>query len=469
MILNAISARYVDKLCALHEEFENFGEAAFTLRLHMCLLRWTDEPLTALLRSRRWPELQTHRQLKEQLCERICDLFDKGAMWECAIAVCKELAHQFEHEVFDYRRLGGTHERLAELYRKIMDQRRHECEYFRVAFYGLRFAEFLRNRVFVYRGKQYERLGDFCTRLLTQHPGAELLQTMAAPGEEITQADGQFILINSVEPIATAAAAPQGKRFDAERNVEIAWYYRTNDVQRFRFSRPYRVRDADDADDGGIGSLWLERTELETRSALPGILKWSEVRDARVFDVSPLQHAVETMQLTNRVIRDLVLAHIANRELPINPLSMKLTGVVDAAVMGGLAKYEEAFLTQEYQETHPGELVEVLALKQLIAEQIPLLEVALRVHRAKASPDLARLQERLELCFAQMQASVELKYGKTGTDLKFESDSFVTMRRAVGGVVAGGAGGTASAVPSTVGAPTEATNRHSETSMGSSE
>lgn len=151
----------------------------------------------------------------------------------------------------------------------------------------------------------------------------------------------------------------------------------------------------------------------------------------------------------------MVVAHISDKELPVNPLSMKITGVLDAAVMGGLAKYEEAFLTNDYLRTHVTEATGVERLKGLIADQIPLLEVALHVHRAKASADLALLQERLEKCFVEMQSNVETKYGKRSTDLRFEADSFVTMRRPGSGI--------------TVGSSLEASNRHSETSMGSSE
>lgn len=438
--------RYVDKLCALHEEFENFAEAAFTLRLHSCLLKWTDAPLPSLLRARRWPECQTHRQLKEQICGKMVELFDRGGLWECAIDVCKELANQFEHEVYDYRRLSETHKQLAQFYANIMDEERYKSEYYRVAFYGLRSPEFLRNRVFVYRGKQFERLSEFCTRLLTQHPAAELLQTMvASPGDEITQADGQYILIRGVEPISSAAIV---KRFD-EHKAQIAWYYRTNDVQCFRYDRP--INKGND----NVANMWLERTEMETCTALPGILKWSHVHKTRVFQVSPLQNAVETMQVTNRAIRDLVVEHIARKELPINPLSMKIQGVVDAVVQGGLAKYEEAFLTAEYLAAHPADAAEVEHLKSLIADQIPLLEVALRVHRVRASSELAGLQELLEKRFAEMQVSVETNYGKRSTDLRFEPDSLMAVQMRRPGSQAMGAA--------------ELSNRYSETSMGSSE
>lgn len=81
------------------------------------------------------------------------------------------------------------------------------------------------------------------------------------------------------------------------------------------------------------------------------------------------------MESTNKAIRDLIIAHRNDENIPINPLSMKINGIVDPAVMGGFGKYEEAFLTPDYLEEHPNDEELVDRLKDLIASQIPLLEI----------------------------------------------------------------------------------------------
>lgn len=91
---------------------------------------------------------------------------------------------------------------------------------------------------------------------------------------------------------------------------------------------------------------------------------------------------------------------------------MKINGIVDPAVMGGFSKYEEAFLIDEYLEHNPDDEQLIEKLKELIACQIPLLDIALVVHKAKAPPQLAPFHERLEKCFGEMQQNVEQKYGK---------------------------------------------------------
>ena len=70
--------RYVNKLCDLHLECDNFTEAAYTLKLHSKLLSWSDTPLSPLLRSQKYPTCQTHRELKEALYYDIIKYFDKG-------------------------------------------------------------------------------------------------------------------------------------------------------------------------------------------------------------------------------------------------------------------------------------------------------------------------------------------------------------------------------------------------------
>lgn len=159
------------------------------------------------------------------------------------------------------------------------------------------------------------------------------------------------------------------------------------------------------------------------------------------------------MQNINKTLRDLLIEHQNEPSLALSQLTMKIQGVVDAAVNGGTTKYEEAFLVDEYIKLNPTDEPLVSKLQNLIADQIPILEVALCVHRNKVPADLLPLHDRLEECFMKMQAHVELKFGKRQTDLKIlVSDPAVTLRKSI---------------LSTPHMNSE--NRLSETSMGSSE
>lgn len=115
-------------------------------------------------------------------------------MWECAIQKCHELAKQYEEETFDYEQLSNIYKRIATFYDDIIKNVRLEPEYFRVGYYGKGFPQFLQNNVLIYRGKEYERLADFNSRILNEFPKAELLNKLTPPGPDITESDKQCIL-----------------------------------------------------------------------------------------------------------------------------------------------------------------------------------------------------------------------------------------------------------------------------------
>lgn len=119
------------------------------------------------------------------------------------------------------------------------------------------------------------------------------------------------------------------------------------------------------------------------------------------------------MENINNEMLDLLKEHENNPTLAVGQLTMKIQGVVDAAVNGGTTKYEEAFLVDEYLKKNPNDAPYVKKLKTLIADQIPIWKVALNLHRQKVSPDLIPLHNWLEECFANMQKHVELSQNKS--------------------------------------------------------
>lgn len=122
-------------------------------------------------------------------------------MWESALAVCKEMCAQYEEQTYEYLQLSVLLRRMAKFYDSIVKQLRPEPEYFRVAYYGRGHPAFLRNKVFVYRGKEYERLSDFCSRTLNQLPNAEQMNKLSPPSDKVTESNVQYVQINKVDPL----------------------------------------------------------------------------------------------------------------------------------------------------------------------------------------------------------------------------------------------------------------------------
>ncbi|XP_008325250.1 dedicator of cytokinesis 2 [Cynoglossus semilaevis] len=394
--------RYLYKLRDLHLEGDNFTEAAYTLLLHSRLLKWSDEmcsPQFEICGS------QTQRQLKESLYDDIIDYFDKGKMWEEAITLCKELAEQYENEIFDYELLSKRLEKQAKFYENIMKILRPKPDYFAVGYYGQGYPPFIRNKVFIHRGKEYERREDFQNQLMSQFPSAVRLNTTTMPGDEIKNSSLQYIQCFTVHPVLEIPPRLKNKPVPDQ----IINFYKANYVQRFHYSRPVRKGPVDPNNE--FASMWIERTTFTTVYKLPGILRWFEATDMKHTTLSPLENAIETMESTNEKILTMINQYQTDWSLPINPLSMLLNGIVDPAVMGGFAKYEKAFFTDEYNEQHPGDREKLLRLKDLIAWQIPLLGGGISLHGKRVTDDLRPFHERMEDCFKQLKKKVEKEYG----------------------------------------------------------
>uniref|UniRef100_A0A8K9Y3M5 Dedicator of cytokinesis 1 n=1 Tax=Oncorhynchus mykiss TaxID=8022 RepID=A0A8K9Y3M5_ONCMY len=390
--------RYLYKLCDLHKECDNYTEAAYTLLLHAKLLKWSEEPCAAHLTQRDGYQASTQGQLKDQLYQEIINFFDKGKMWEEAIVLGKELADQYENEMFDFEQL--TWLRLCP---QSMFWWSNRSGVNPPTTFALFFPS--QNKMFIYRGKEYERREDFEARLLTQFPNADKMKTTTPPGEDIKTSSSQCIQCFTVKPVLELPSKFQNKPV----SEQIVSFYMINEVYQFQYSRPVRKGEKDP--DNEFSNMWIERTTYTTAYKLPGILRWFDVRSVSTEEISPLENAMETMQLTNEKISNMVQRHLNDSNLPINPLSMLLNGIVDPAVMGGFTNYEKAFFTEKYQGDHPEDQEKLDKLKDLIAWQIPYLADGVRIHGEKVTEALRPFHDRLEACFKQLREKVEKQYG----------------------------------------------------------
>ncbi|XP_071513992.1 dedicator of cytokinesis protein 2 isoform X2 [Panulirus ornatus] len=399
--------RYVYKLSELHLACDNYTEAGYTLQQHAALLRWSPDPLSSALRSPHHISLGRHDELKEKLYEEIISYFDKGKMWEDALTLCKELVKHYEEVIIDYVKLSELLTRMAVFYKNIMNPQnlRPEPEYFRVAYYGRGFPAFLQNKVFVYRGNGFERLADFTSRILDQFPNAELMKKLTPPSDEVKESPQQFLQISKVD-----CAMQEEKFSSAHVSEQIQSYYRANHVKVFTYSRPFHRGQKDPTNE--FATLCIEKTTLQTSYSLPGILRCFQVVRTKSIELSPLENAVETMSSANREVYNLVKRYVQDSTLPLHPLTRKVSGMVDAAVMGGIVNYEKAFLSDEYIESHPSDAERLDNLRHLIASQIPLLEAALSIHASRVTEPIAGLHEHMVSSFSKMKAQVQEKYGE---------------------------------------------------------
>ncbi|XP_078797632.1 dedicator of cytokinesis protein 4b isoform X6 [Oryzias latipes] len=390
--------RYIHKLYDLHLKAQNYTEASYTLLLYDELLEWSDRPLREFLN---YP-MQSEWQRKEYLHITIIQNFDRGKCWENGIILCRELADQYE-SYYDYRNLSKMRMMEASLYDKIMDQQRLEPEFFRVGFYGKKFPFFLRNKEFVCRGHDYERLEAFQQRMLNEFPHAIAMQHVNQPDQTIYQADAQYLQIYAVTPIPESQDVLQ--RDGVPDNIKS--FYKFNHIWRFRYDRPFHKGTKDKENE--FKSLWVERTTLTLVQSLPGISRWFEVEKRELVEVSPLENAIEVIENKNLQLRTLI-TQCQNRQMQnINPLTMCLNGVIDAAVNGGLARYQEAFFAKDYIMNHPEDGDKIGRLRELMFEQAHILEYGLAVHEKFVPQDMRPLHKKLVDQFHLMKSSLGIQ------------------------------------------------------------
>ncbi|XP_061582993.1 dedicator of cytokinesis protein 3-like isoform X6 [Cololabis saira] len=388
--------RYIHKLCDMHLQAENFNEAAFTLLLYWELLNWDERPLKEFLH---YPA-QTEWHRKEGLCRKVIHYFNKGKCWEYGVPLCRELAFQYE-SLYDYQSLSWIRKMEAAYYDNIMEQQRLEPEFFRVGFYGRKFPFFLRNKEFVCRGHDYERLEAFQQRMLGEFPQAIAMQHPNQPDEAILQCDAQYLQIYAVTAVPDSVTVLQMDRVPDR----IKSFYRVNNVRRFRYDRPFHKGPKDKENE--FKSLWIERTTLTLTHPLPGISRWFEVDRRELVEVSPLENATSVVENKNQELRTLI-SQYQHKQLHgnINLLSMTLNGVIDAAVNGGIARYQEAFFDKEYITSHPEDTEKITQLKDLMQEQVHILGVGLAVHEKLVHPEMRPLHKKLIDQFQMMRSSL---------------------------------------------------------------
>lgn len=250
---------------------------------------------------------------------------------------------------------------------------------------------------------EYERIGAFTQRLQTEFPSAQILANNSPPEASILNAPEQYIQISNVRPLGDAQALKTAMVPVPEK---IARFYEVNDVTRFIYDRPMYKGPIDK--DNEFKSLWIERTTLDIASPLPGILRWFEVKQKSVQELTPVEYACEIINNAGKELSDLIVQYRRDPKRNINPFSMRLQGTIDANVMGGISKYQEAFFSEQFLKSPQGagQQANVQRLKILILEQIQILEQALELHGQLAPAGVQPLHNRLLERFSQLKQSL---------------------------------------------------------------
>lgn len=91
----------------------------------------------------------------------------------------------------------------------------------------------------------------------------------------------------------------------------------------------------------------------------------------------------------------------------VGSLTMALNGIIDAEVNGGIQKYRDAFLSDEYLKEYPADetKIHIKRLKTAIKNSIEIVGEALSIHRKHCPANLTQLQEKLDRFYQEKMVS----------------------------------------------------------------
>lgn len=395
---NRVSAfsTHVLRLVNLHLENFNYVEAALTLKLHADLHSWDMDSFVEPIADLDLPR-QSHFARKETLYMLILDYLGKGKAWEISVDICRELAQQYEYRSVDYVRLAEVLQHQAKLYQMIASEERAFSAYFRVAYYGQQWPASLQDKMFVYRGHDWEKFGAFCDRLHAKHPSATLIKSAALPDDEVRLSEGQFVQVTAVQP------EPDRSKdifTNAEVPPTVRAYYENNGTDLFSFVRPL------DKPGGVASEQWTEKTYLRCEDAFPTVLRRSEVAEVYVVEISPLEKAVEdvkakTAELAMLENKYTSIRKVSTGKINTNRLSMALNSAVDVPAESGVPMYKSTFFAPEYVARHENQQEAVAELRQAVDVQAMVLFRCIRLHAQLCPPEMKPFHETLERFFLQ--------------------------------------------------------------------
>ncbi|OAD06438.1 hypothetical protein MUCCIDRAFT_116386, partial [Mucor lusitanicus CBS 277.49] len=409
-----IYIKYVHQLVQLHLDSRNFIEAALTLRFHADLLQWDPSDKLSDIPDLSLP-VQSSFARKEGLYMKMITYLDQGNAWEICVQLCKELAYEYENTLYDYVKLSDILQRQATFAENIVKKERCFTEYFRVGFYGRGFPASNRNRQYIYRGLEWEKMSSFVERMQNRHPNAQLLPSKISNSMSITDdqlkeldsaLDGQYLQITPVTPIPDTDDIPCLSNPNAPDSIKK--YYAFNNVSKFSFSKPVTRESTDktggdndkQAPESDFLNLWTEKCDFECEDKFPTIVRRSKIVSSQTSVISPIENAVTAMENKNKELESLEKKYAAH--LPktgrrmsslappvnINPFSMSLNGAVDAPVNGGVPLYKKAFLSKEYWDKNPEMRQWIYRLQNAIQDQVLIIKKCLETHNKLVSNEM---------------------------------------------------------------------------------
>eukprot|EP01122_Echinamoeba_exundans_P009485 TRINITY_DN3375_c0_g1_i2.p1 TRINITY_DN3375_c0_g1~~TRINITY_DN3375_c0_g1_i2.p1 ORF type:complete len:2320 (+),score=535.82 TRINITY_DN3375_c0_g1_i2:71-7030(+) len=400
--------KYAHQLSQSHASANNFAEAGMAVLLHAQQHQWHG-PVTEEALGPDFPA-QTQGQRRMALYKLAIEYLEKGKMWEKCISLVKEMRDQGLYPAAD--------QDIAKFENMISTQERFFCEYFRVGYYGRGFPATVRNKEFIYRGFELERLADFTQRINQKFPQAKILNFTDPPGDDVIQAETQSLQIFSVKPssLEEKDGKPNPRLEAAERAAggrplpqSSRKYWASNEVPVFSYSKPFRKnKRKDEKPHEEFADLWYKNFFYVTSDALPSVNRRVEIVKIDSTETHPIDNAVNAISEKNREIMAMTTKYEGGQGgAQLGPFTMILKGVIDAAVSGGTVLYQKAFFCDEWLGVNADKVQKAEDLNQALIDQLGFLDKGLKVHAQLCPQEMALLQQDLDMRMINVKREVK--------------------------------------------------------------
>jgi len=203
-----------------------------------------------------------------------------------------------------------------------------------------------------------------------------------------------------------------GKEQELDEKIpeRIQKYLQVNSINIFMHSKPCTgdelgkaVKTQQGSADNEFVNLWILKKFFITEDKFPSIHTHLEIVEIIEVMLSPIENAINNVKAKNKELKQLIKKHQTPDNINRGPLLMTLSGVIDAAVNGGVAKYQQAFLAPQFEKNNPAIAKLIIELKGAIHEQMDLCDEGLKLNAVVCAEDMKALHSKLEAILAKLK------------------------------------------------------------------
>jgi hypothetical protein len=308
---------------------------------------------------------QSAFERKERLYLEMIQHYEDGKAWSNALAAYKELADQYENNIFDFAKLSRAQRAMATIYDIIAKGEHVLPRYFRVVYSGMGFPLSLREKQFIFQGSPTEKLSAFTDHMQQQHPSAQVVSA-----GDIDDVEGQFLQISAVslhrDPLHAVNRRPKVPNPTKEHLL-------------VGLPNVFSVTTRRQASGPDVKDQWVEKTLYTTAEAFPTILRRSEIVSTEQIRLSPVQSAMERTFRKTQELAALEKRIADGTETNIALLTDFLNNSVDPSVVGSIALYRGLLPVKGEADDESGEEPELDPIESAL--KTALLDHAMVVKR----------------------------------------------------------------------------------------